>query len=126
MENKQIQSRIDGFMQVAAALPGGKSYHRLDWDTNYFEVAGKMFGMMSVTAGEDSIITLKNHPEENEQLREMYPGVIIPGYYANKKHWNSVKLTSEALSDDEIAAMIKRSYELVVAKLPKKVQLELG
>lgn len=125
MANKEMQQRIDLFMQAAANLPGAKSYHRLDWDINYLEVAGKMFGMLSVVADGDSIITLKNYPEENEHLRELYPQVVIPGYYANKQHWNSIKLASEALTDEEIIRMIQRSYELVVAKLPKKVQATL-
>lgn len=122
MENKMISQRIDTFMAYAASLPGAKSYYREDWDTNYFELQGKQFGMMSIDGTAESIVTLKNDPEKNEELREMYPEVIIPGYYANKKHWNSIKLASEALSDDEIKHLIKVSYQLVLAKLPKKTR----
>ena len=37
-----------------------------------------MFGMMSDQASEDAIITLKNLPEKNEELREIYSGTVIP------------------------------------------------
>lgn len=125
MDNGMVSTRIAAFLAYAARLPGAKSYHRKDWDTNYFEVAGKMFGMMSLPGEAKAIITLKNKPEKNEELRELYPGIVIPGYYANKTHWNSVYLADPAFSDDEICGLIKESYDLVVMKLPKKTRAEI-
>lgn len=52
----------------------------------------------------------------------MYPETIIPGYYANKKHWNSILLAKEEVSDEEIQKMILISYELVLATFSKKKQ----
>lgn len=125
MTTAEIQQRIDRFRQYGQSLPQGKVYFREDWETIYFDLLGKQFGLMSPLAGENALITLKNDPEQNEELRELYPGIIIPGYYANKKHWNSIKLASSELTDSEIEQMIKKSYQLVLKKLTKKQQKEI-
>ena len=125
VDERTVSSRIEKFMAYAGSLPNARSYHRKDWDTNYFEIAGKMFGMMSLVGDSKAIITLKNRPEKNEELRELYPGVVIAGYYTNKTHWNSVYLANTAFTDEEICRLIKVSYDLVVLKLPKKIREEL-
>ena len=75
--------------------------------------------MMSPEANDDAIITLKNKPEVNEELREQYPEAIIPGYYANKTHWNSIRLAADEVTDEQIEQLILTSYELVYQKLTK-------
>ena len=80
---------------------------------------------MTEQATEETIITLKNLPEKNEELREMYPGVVIPGYYTNKNHWNSIKVASDELNDDTIKQLIETSYRLVYQKLTKKEKAEI-
>jgi predicted DNA-binding protein (MmcQ/YjbR family) len=52
------------------------------------------------------------------------PG-IIPAPYMARAHWISLT-TPKALSASETKALIRRSYELVFAKLPKTKQRELG
>jgi len=57
-------------------------------------------------------------------LREQYQG-IRPGYHMNKVHWNTV----EPFGDVEPKLfwdLLKHSYELVGASLPKKLRVELG
>ena len=71
------------------------------------------------------MITLKNLPEVNESLREQFPGVIVPGYYANKTHWNSIKIADEEMAVPAIEYLIQVSYELVKEKLTKKQRAEL-
>jgi predicted DNA-binding protein (MmcQ/YjbR family) len=52
------------------------------------------------------------------------PG-IIPAPYMARAHW--ISLTHpDALSAAERDALIRGSYDLVVAKLPKKTRLALG
>ena len=87
--NNQIQQRIDRLKSYGQSLAGANVAYREDWGTIYFGLIGKQLGMMSPEANDDAIITLKNKPEVNEELREQYPEAIIPGYYANKTHWNS-------------------------------------
>lgn len=125
MEKSMIAQRIATFKAFGETFKGAKVYFRDDWEVFYFNLQGKMFGMMSDQAGEDAIITLKNLPEKNEELRELYQGIVIPGYYANKTHWNSIKLASPEVSDEEIKQMITISYQLVYQKLTKKQKAEV-
>ena len=71
------------------------------------------------------MFTFKGLPEENELLREQYT-FIVPGYYANKTHWNSIILKDSTLEEKEYVALLKKSYALTVAKLPKKTRDTLG
>lgn len=125
MEKSMIAQRIATFKAFGETFKGAKVYFRDDWEVFYFDLQGKMFGMMSDQAGEDAIITLKNLPEKNEELREVYKDIVIPGYYANKTHWNSIKLASPEVSDEEIKQMIAVSYQLVYQKLTKKQKGEI-
>jgi predicted DNA-binding protein (MmcQ/YjbR family) len=43
----------------------------------------------------------------------------------NKKHWNSITLSTEELSDEELEQMIQLSYNLVWQKIPAKTRKEL-
>ncbi|WP_302373592.1 MmcQ/YjbR family DNA-binding protein [Enterococcus asini] len=125
MEKSMIAQRITTSKAFGETFKGAKVYFRDDWEVFYFDLQGKMFGMMSDQAGEDAIITLKNLPEKNEELRELYQGIVIPGYYANKTYWNSIKLASPEVSDEAIKQMITISYQLVYQKLTKKQKAEI-
>ncbi len=69
-------------------------------------------------------INLKCDPEEAIELRERYEGVV-PGYHMNKKHWNTVDVHS-GISNKLLLEWILKSYNLVVASLPKKEREKLG
>lgn len=120
MKIDRIQARIESFKNFGNQLPGAKVGLREDWGTIYFGLLGKQFGMMTPQADASAIITLKNTPAKNEHLRQTYPNVVVPGYYANKKHWNSIYLESDELDDEMIQDLIKESYDLVYQKLTKK------
>ena len=62
-------------------------------------------------------------PVRKEELVER-PGVIQAPYFA-RTHWVALE-TEDALPRAEIQRRLKRSYDLVVLKLPKKTQAELG
>lgn len=91
--------------------------------TLVFKVMGKIFGILPLD-NENPTANLKADPEWSVMLRERY-SQIYPGYHMNKKHWNTVELEN-GLNDDLIIRMIDHSYEMVVLKLPKKVQHELA
>lgn len=73
--------------------------------------------------GEPYYITLKSDPYESKMLREQYPD-IVPGYYMNKEHWNSIKPDGE-VPHELLRDLLDRSYTLVLSGLPKKKQTEL-
>ena len=73
--------------------------------------------------GKAVYITLKLDPAEGEFLRQQYED-IIPGYYMNKVHWNSVKAEG-AVPDELLKDMLEKSYRLVLRGFSKKKQKEL-
>ncbi len=81
-----------------------------------FKVAGKMFALVAWTE-EPLRLTLKCEPEEADFLRSRFTA-ILPGYYMNKKHWNTVML-DHSIPEDLLLDMIEASYTLVVKGLPK-------
>lgn len=87
-----------------------------------FKVAKKIFALTSLKSWEEQnpAINLKCEPTYAIELREKYDA-IQPGFHMNKKHWNTVHLNS-IISDNFLKEMIDKSYELVVASLPQKLQ----
>ena len=86
-------------------------------DTLVFKVGGKMFALASL----DDVpprVNLKCDPERALDLRDRYEEVQ-PGYHMNKKHWNTVEL-SDGIPEAELRRMIDHSYDLIVARLPKR------
>lgn len=121
MTNISVKSGIEHFQDFGNHLPQAKVCYREDWETLYFGLAGKMFGVMSPHATDDTAITLKGRPEANAALCEMYRD-ISAGHHMNKKHWISIKLSTDELSDQEIEKMIENSYSLVFGNLPLSVR----
>ncbi len=88
-----------------------------------FKVAGKMFALLDLSE-ENRGLNLKCDPDLALELREHYPEVT-PAYHFNKKHWNGINLEG-FLDKDLLKGWIDHSYQIVVSKLPKKIQEELG
>jgi len=121
LSQNEIWLRMKRFESFGNQLPHAKVYYRIDWETVYFDLDGKMFGLMSPKADNNTLLTLKGDPEANIIMRELYNDVI-PGYHTNKKHWNSIRLNTTELSDTEVEKMIKKSYDLVWLNLPQSVK----
>ena len=87
-----------------------------------FSVGAKMF---AVTANEvpATAISFKVEDERFLELTDR-PG-IVPSPYLARHKWVRVEKAS-ALSDKEAHALLRRSYELVLAKLSKKLQREIA
>ena len=74
----------------------------------------------------EPVFTLKLPPEYGETLRRIYSGIIIPGYYMNKVHWNSLLLNKiDAVTEQLVMEMIDSSYDTILKSLPKKKQKEI-
>ena len=89
-----------------------------------YKIAGKMFATLGVD-DEDQLgrSNLKCEPERAIQLREQHEA-ILPGYHMNKKHWNTLVLDG-SLPASLVRDLVDHSYELVVAKLPKREREKL-
>lgn len=88
-----------------------------------YKVATKVFALTQPEDGPPRV-TLKCDPELAVQLRANHPA-IVPGYHANKRHWNTVILDG-SLPDAMVREMIEDSYDLVVASLTRAQRAALG
>jgi len=77
--------------------------------------------MFAVAALEPSEtwLTFKADPESFADLIERPK--VIPAPYLARAKWVALE-TPDALPSDELAALLRTSYELVFAKLPKKTR----
>lgn len=104
--------------------PGITKDFKAEWNWERFLLDGKM--VASICLGDDGkavYITVKLEPLHGELLRKEY-GDVIPGYYMNKLHWNSVR-PDGAVPDGVLKEMLDESYRLILHSLSKKRQREL-
>ena len=95
-----------------------------EWNWIRYHIGSKMFAAVLLDHDDRPYyINLKLNPAEGELMRKQYPDVI-PGYYSNKLHWNSVKPDGD-IPDDLLKTWLDRSYLLVLQDLPKTKQREI-
>lgn len=77
--------------------------------------------MFAITSLEPSQIwlSLKADPEEFAELTERQG--IIPAPYLARAKWIAIE-TPETLQQAELVAFLRKSYDMVVAKLPRAVR----
>lgn len=95
-----------------------------EWNWIRYQIGGKMFAAVCLDGHDEPYyITLKLEPAEGDFLRRQYED-IIPGYYMNKVHWNSIKPDGE-VQDDLLKDLLDKSYQLVLSGFSKKKQREI-
>jgi predicted DNA-binding protein (MmcQ/YjbR family) len=93
-------------------------------DDLVFKIGGKMYAVVVLGISSHNVVmSFKCTPEVFGELVER-PG-IIPAPYSARMHWVALE-REDALPRAEIKRLIRNSYDLVVAKLPKKKQAELA
>jgi predicted DNA-binding protein (MmcQ/YjbR family) len=99
----------------------------LKWGNDLvFSVAGKMFCALDIApARQVGTGRLSFKVDEARFLEYTDRSGIIPAPYMARAHWTSLT-RPDALPAAERDALIRASYALVLAKLPKKVQRSLG
>jgi len=112
---------IEEFRNYCLSFKGTTEDLPFDEKTLVFKVLGKMFALTNIDLFES--VNLKCDPEIAIELREQYEDVL-PGYHMSKKHWNTIQVNG-SISDDLVYKWVKDSYDLVVAKMTKKMRLEL-
>ena len=112
--------RLDRLKSFALALPQTTVVSQ--WGGLVFKVAGKVFFMINLDGDVLSGVIFKCAPEEFGKLTEI-DGVAQAPYFAKRK-WVKVEDLA-ALPEQELNNRIRCSYDLIVAKLPKKVQSTL-
>ena len=104
--------------------PGVTRDNQPEWNWIRYHIGGKMFA--AICRNDDNVpvyITLKLEPTEGEFWRGQYAD-IIPGYYMNKIHWNSVKADG-AVPDDVLRDLLDHAYQAVLGGFSKKKQAEI-
>lgn len=104
--------------------PGVTRDLQKDWNWMRYQIGGKMFAAVCRDGSDRPYyITLKLDPLEGDFWRKQYED-IIPGYYMNKTHWNSVKADGE-VPDDILKDLLDKAYQIVLGSLSKKKQKEI-
>lgn len=114
---------VESLREHCRTKPGSRETFPFDMRTLVFKVAGKMCALRGI-GGHPLELSLKCDPDEAEALRSVYPAVK-PGYHLNKRHWNTVTLDG-SVGDEVVLEWLDRSYELVVARLPRRDQEALA
>jgi predicted DNA-binding protein (MmcQ/YjbR family) len=103
---------------------GSERVEKMEWDAILFRVFDKMFAMLGQDSQGRDILTVKCDIAFGEILRKQFISVI-PGYYMNKQHWNSIVLENSDVPFKVICEMIDDSYRLIVAGLKKSLKDQL-
>ena len=115
--------RYNWLDEYLLSKPGVTKNLQTDWNWIRYLIGGKMFVAVCLGAEEKPYyITLKLEPAEGAFLREQYSD-IIPGYYCNKEHWNSVRPDGE-VPDDVLRTMLDHAYRAVLTSLSRNAQRE--
>ena len=122
MEKRPMGLRDIDLDALCADWPGVA--RSIKWEVDLvYSVAGKMFAVMCTLGPERGRLSFKVEPDRFLELTEQ-PG-IAPAPYAARAFWISV-IEPEKFAQVELAAFVRRSYELVRAGLPKKAQAAFG
>ncbi|WP_028983472.1 MmcQ/YjbR family DNA-binding protein [Sporolactobacillus terrae] len=115
--------RTDWIDAYCLGKKGVKQDYKQEWQATRAMIGGKMFAMRGGDKNGQPIITVKLLPEFGARLREEYDA-IVPGYYMNKTHWNSLYLDAD-VSEELLKSMLDQSYSLVLRSLSKKMQQQI-
>jgi predicted DNA-binding protein (MmcQ/YjbR family) len=103
--------------ELCLSFPG--TTEQMHWGCDLlFKVGGKMY---AVTPLEPAPVWLsfKASPEKFAELTERQH--IIPAPYLARAQWVALQ-TRDAVRREELADLLRESYEMVLAKLPKKMR----
>lgn len=109
--------------KICINLPACTFDEKETWGAILYRVDGKMFAFVGDHKNGRPIVTLKGDPDENEALRKTHED-IIPGYYANKVHWNSIFLDG-TVPDTLIENLVVQAHACLVSGFSKKRQSEI-
>jgi predicted DNA-binding protein (MmcQ/YjbR family) len=111
---------VDWVRQLCLSFP--HATENVQWgDDLVFKVAGKMFVVLKLEAG-GNWLAFKSTPEEFAELVER-PGVV-PAPYLARAHWVALE-RNDAIPRAELRRLLRKAYDLVAAKLPKKTRAAL-
>jgi predicted DNA-binding protein (MmcQ/YjbR family) len=112
---------IDWLRELCLALPGTTEEEVWESDLT-FKVCGKMFAH-SVLVPAPVWLSFKASEENFAELTERQG--VIPAPYLARAKWVALE-TKDASPADELARLLRASYDMVVAKLPRRARNSLA
>jgi predicted DNA-binding protein (MmcQ/YjbR family) len=112
-----MNADIDWVRELCLSFP--HATEQVTWGADLtFRISGKIF---AVTVLEPAKVWLsfKCSPENFAEMTER--AGIIPAPYMARAQWVALE-TKDALAKQELASLLRESYEMVLAKLPKKTR----
>jgi len=94
----------------------------LQWEALVFKVAGKIFAVAALEP-HNHVLSIKCAAEKFADMVEC-PGVVPAPYLARAK-WIAFE-SEDAVPHQQLRGLIRESYDLVVARLPRKAREELA
>lgn len=88
----------------------------MQWESLVFKIGGKIFAIVPLEP-QSQVLSIKCAEEKFVEMVEI-PG-IVPAPYLARAKWIAFE-NEGALPHQELRALIRESYDLVLAKLPRK------
>lgn len=96
---------------------------QVQWGSNLvFKIGGKMFAVTATEPG-PVFLSFKCAPDDFAELTER--PAIIPAPYLARAQWIALE-SEDALPAADTRKLLRKSYDLVFAKLPRKLQKQLA
>lgn len=95
-----------------------------EWGWFRYRIGEKLFTAVCLEeSGKPYYITMKLAPARGDFYRQQFPDVL-PGYYMNKTHWNSVRAEGQ-VPDWVLRQMLDEAYQIVLDSFSKKKRAQL-
>jgi predicted DNA-binding protein (MmcQ/YjbR family) len=112
---------VEWIREFCLSLP--HTTEQIQWEIDLvFKVGGKMFAVVPLEPAR-VWMSLKCEDEEFAEITER-PG-IIPAPYLARAKWIALE-REDALPRAEVLRLLRTAHDLVLSKLPKKLQAQLG
>ena len=96
---------------------------KIQWGNDLvFKIAGKMFAVVVLEGASKYCLSFKCTEEKFAELVEQ--DGIDPAPYSARYYWVALE-RFDVVSEKELKALLRNSYDLVFEKLPKKAKSEL-
>lgn len=115
--------KYDWADEYCLAKKGVEKDYKAEWEADRYMIKGKMFAMRGADKEGKPILTVKLEPVYGESLRQAHKD-IVPGYYMNKLHWNSLYLEGD-VPDGVLRDMLDNAYDTVLRAFSKKALAEI-
>lgn len=103
---------------LCLSLPGAVEEYKESWDAVLYRVQERIFAMVLEDHDDNPLLNFKSDFGEVAPLHARYDA-LKPAYHMSKKHWTSLRLDLDC-PEEIVRHLIVRSYELVVAGLPRR------